>query len=139
MQRKKNIILTAILTAMAGRRRGGERRPHLDCQIHELRLGYIDFERITGVFNFEVAAPDPDTAIGLAMDDWHAHGSAKWSSCGPAETPRFRVEQESDIPDADTKMYFVSFTVTDRLDAHIRPSVTPDASTTSTAAHSSSR
>lgn len=75
---------------------------------------------ITGVFNFEVAAQDPETAITLAKDDWHAHGSANWSSCGPAETPHFQVEQESDIPDADTKTYLVSFTVTDRLDARIR-------------------
>jgi hypothetical protein len=75
---------------------------------------------ITGVFNFEVAAPDPDTAITLAMEDWRAHGSANWSSCGPAETPRFQVEEVSDIPDADTKTYLVSFTVTDRLDARIQ-------------------
>lgn len=75
---------------------------------------------ITGVFNFEVAAPDPDTAITLAKGDWHAHGSANWSSCGPAETPHFQVEGERDVPDANTKTYLVSFYVTDRLDAEIR-------------------
>ncbi len=75
---------------------------------------------ILGVFNFEVAAPNQETAITLAKDDWQAHGSANWESCGPAETPHFQVEQESEIPDADTKTYLVSFTVTDRMDARIR-------------------
>ncbi len=75
---------------------------------------------ITGVFNFEVAAPDAETALTLATDDWHTHGSANWSSCGPADKPHFQVEQERDIPDADTKTYLVSFYVTDRLDAEIQ-------------------
>lgn len=74
---------------------------------------------ITGIFNFEVAAPDPETAITLARDDWHAHGSANWAPC-PAVAPHFQVEEERNIPDADTKTYLVSFTVTDRLDAEIQ-------------------
>lgn len=77
---------------------------------------------ITGVFNFEAAAPDTETALTLAKDDRHAHGSANWSSCGPADKPHFQVEQERDIPDADNKTYLVSFYVTDRLDAGLQHS-----------------
>ena len=55
---------------------------------------------VLGVFNFEVDAPDPDTAITVARNDWRSHGSANWSPF-PADTPHFQVEEERDIPDAD--------------------------------------
>lgn len=75
---------------------------------------------VTEVFNFEVAAPDPDTAITVAMTDWQESGSANWTPCGPAETPRYQVEQVHNIPNANIKTYLVSYLVTDRLKAHIQ-------------------
>jgi hypothetical protein len=73
----------------------------------------------TEVFNFEVMAPDANTALALAKVDWSTHDVAHWLPCGPTDKPHFQVEDERDVHASDIKSYDVSYTVTDRLYARI--------------------
>ncbi|MEQ1729672.1 MAG: hypothetical protein ABL982_14970 [Vicinamibacterales bacterium] len=74
----------------------------------------------TEVFNLEVKAPDAETALALAKDNWNRSDLVDWTPCGALENPRFQVEDECDVPDPDIRTYDVSYTVTDRLHAQIK-------------------
>lgn len=73
----------------------------------------------TEVFNFEVTAPDAETALALAKADWSTNDLVHWTPCGPTENPHFQVEGERDVSASDIKSYDVCYTVTDRFHAQV--------------------
>lgn len=75
---------------------------------------------VLDVFNFDVTAPDADTALELAQTDWANSKSANWTPCGPASTPNFQVEQERVLSPENTKTYTVGFYVNEVLVADIQ-------------------